>query len=1492
MRKRPLVRSDSVLCYCRGILTPSGLQEGLRSPGTRRAAQKMQRTHSWDGESDISSSMGEDDLDGVHSLLPQLARHASLASHGGLLDSPIVPNAEYSEDLTALRQSAQAGLGLISTASRNQKSGTHSHAHLPEGIQGVQIHGDVYIAPHKLQHAIYEARRQFKLFNDKLLPKEPESPKVTDPLDERAHARMSKYSDMWTCNDKIPPFYKDAERKALDLITQLNGNSSGTVPPAPLHERPKILAQLGSMKAIKGHPVVKKSVLKFCKSKEWQERLQAVQCIPYLFYKGDPDAIGVLFGRLLDWHLEVRRASVQVLLDSAANLTVTAMSGRDLAQPEAALAMERMRKEADAAAAAAASGINFARAPSGAGFNRQPSSGFSRVPSHTSASGSRPGTRGLGSGLMQSVAAFNRLGSNASRKSSVVSRAASTATSRRPVEMPEITIHVVCRFEDSEEDASTQARTISQPCDRRPKFQGGGEILRLQAKDPEQAKLIIELVAHINGGGPPDERCTFYGERAGTASQKDDSGKAESDVMSGGPGTDTRPSTQERTINQVFNRASSAASMAQKLQEPFKITGPLPASTVVLGRAEEKLTNIANQIINSEQWIQLTDGQGKPAGSILMKLALEPAKGIGCSATMGREMSSLVAPALLDADPVMRSRALRLYQMCVSAGWERARKRQLVRERYREATRKRRSEYAEHLALMRERESLLNFNQNPPRAISTVEQESDDEFRRACIAGDKSEVDIEVRTSNPGSTHDFEVIKTPMSSVQSAVKVMGDDRGRPDAQMKEVDPDVASPATRGRWQQEESEGLGKLQSPYFPGTNALRMDVGVDSIHPGGLIPFSADSHHRNFDEDLITITGIEVEAPADGSVQKLEEEEWLRLAEEHEVEKRMELEEEEESALEDKELDVLLESLLGGLCDPDSNVRWTAVELMRVVLKREDDRGRSTFGTRVLDVAVPLARLSDDEDTRVAAINCIYYAGRSCRGWTAHHIVTHLPEELHHHNNQAEHGDSEQDHHYLHHHEEIEDDNDIEGWTLRDVLEDRLDDRNWMARRAATLAYSNLADKGDLDALHNVLPLLSDEVYSVRCAALQAIEKIAGSPFLKANEKPTELQVQIVKAIVDRVVTVPTPETDPWLNPELEQVHESDANEYSIEFSESEQQQFQTELGARMALLFSLGCMDFSGWQSMEHQKWSHMQEWVQGAWKEVCADKESAQRAREEKERKLQNKYTQAALAKMEAEEEAADEEGRRRNSEFHIRALEHAANQAATKMQARWRGIKGREQAQKKHSELFVRQESADQEKRTEEDRISKLSTVQKLEEYIERRDLMSMSSASPGSPVRGHSEIILPNPQDFGFHSHTGRSGSRSRSRSRGNTPTTLPSAPGASFRLRVSTVNDQDDDEGSEHGEATVLPALGGSQQRIWQEIAGKQSPSKDANASVGGNIGWDPLGRKRSMSPPKKPTLEEQEQEAANKFFEWEEKERRRKEQVSFSYLQRGNRTA
>ena len=81
------------------------------------------------------------------------------------------------------------------------------------------------------------------------------------------------------------------------------------MPPAALHERPQILEQLGKITAIKGHPLVTDLVLQCCHSKEWQERLKAVQVLPAIVFKGDPVAVGVLIGRLLDWHLEVCGAS-------------------------------------------------------------------------------------------------------------------------------------------------------------------------------------------------------------------------------------------------------------------------------------------------------------------------------------------------------------------------------------------------------------------------------------------------------------------------------------------------------------------------------------------------------------------------------------------------------------------------------------------------------------------------------------------------------------------------------------------------------------------------------------------------------------------------------------------------------------------------------------------------------------------------------------------------------------------------------------------------------------------------------------------------------------------------------------------------------------------------------------------------------------------------------------------------------------------------------
>jgi hypothetical protein len=55
---------------------------------------------------------------------------------------------------------------------------------------------------------------------------------------------------------------------------------------------------------------------------------------------------------------------------------------------------------------------------------------------------------------------------------------------------------------------------------------------------------------------------------------------------------------------------------------------------------------------------------------------------------------------------------------------------------------------------------------------------------------------------------------------------------------------------------------------------------------------------------------------------------------------------------------DCTLIALVGGLCDPDSVVVWTAVDCLKIVLKREDARGHKEMGNRVLQVAVPLARL------------------------------------------------------------------------------------------------------------------------------------------------------------------------------------------------------------------------------------------------------------------------------------------------------------------------------------------------------------------------------------------------------------------------------------------------------------------------------------------------------------------------------------------------------
>jgi hypothetical protein len=127
---------------------------------------------------------------------------------------------------------------------------TTGQSHLPQGVRGFQIHKDVYVAPHKLQIAIYEARRQVKLFNDRHVARadsatlrrmtslgslEHEQQTIdhirSNPtgaaLDARAVARVLKYKNVWTQNDKLSAYHKDAENTALNLLNKLNGNASG-----------------------------------------------------------------------------------------------------------------------------------------------------------------------------------------------------------------------------------------------------------------------------------------------------------------------------------------------------------------------------------------------------------------------------------------------------------------------------------------------------------------------------------------------------------------------------------------------------------------------------------------------------------------------------------------------------------------------------------------------------------------------------------------------------------------------------------------------------------------------------------------------------------------------------------------------------------------------------------------------------------------------------------------------------------------------------------------------------------------------------------------------------------------------------------------------------------------------------------------------------------------------------------------------------------------
>ena len=1427
-RQKPAARQGDFLHGARR----KDVEKGLQSRGGRIQGRGFQCSSE---SKDSSAELGKDSQDQSQSLLSQLASKTELLVQYGLSRPTCASNADCSDGLQQLRRDAHSGLRARS-ARKTRRTHGNDISHLPDGLRGLAIHDDVCLAPIKLQQAVYQARRQAQLIKDTRLRKESESVPMQQPdLDMIVCARSTLCTNIWGLGgpgkDNIPRFYKDAEQTALKLSANLAKEAHGPDKTTPLDERLQALDQLCVMNVMKGHPTVMDAVLQSCKSKEHRERVKALKAIPCIFYKGDPTAIGVVIGRLLDYHVEVRRAAVQVLLDSTASLTITIIQGKDLAIPEVQLSLERYEQEL------AGTCVSPAVPPA--------SDGVVQIPSTSSRAASQGMTQSSGIDRLSSATGiFSRIGSSAfSRARSAIPRTGSTPSrvSRiRPVEKPIIAIYLVCRLESSEADSGTESRISSQPYNRCPRFKyPTGETLRMKVYDPEAAKLVIEVVCDVNGGGPADEKCTFFGLKAHDVPRTSSNGKCNENELQ-----KIRPSTQDA----AFENATSAGSMTTNTSsEPPRLTGSLPPCTIILGRAEKMLTDISRQIVKSEQWVQLVDGNGNPAGSVSLKCSLEPAKGIGCSATMGRELAGLCAPALLDADPWIRARALELYQMCMSAG----RMKQGKHEQ--ECTQQGKQDNELHGGHSLESKRVNHENEAAQDALLRLKQgvTGKESGNRDC---DDKTTNAKVHIVGSTSSGKDDVMNQGTSFSERAPRA-GDF-----ARIAVVENDNENSQPSTTYQSRPSTRCGVRL--WTTEDNAISSQP---SITVG--VRFREEELDEDMEAAKVCPQPAFIMHEQEPKVQK------ASLEEEHILLDRKRAANEAESKLKASDLDALIGILLDGLCDLDSGVRWTAVDLLSVVLRRENDLGNLGISVRVLNVAVPLAVMSFDEDARVAAINAMYSAGKACRSWTAQHLDGHLAAQLHQRDMRCHVNRQRQ---YVRKLFLAPDHHDIEGWSLRDVLEDRLDDPNWMVRRSAVLAYSMLADVGDLDALHNVLPLLSDNVSFVRCAAVRATEAIVGSPFLIQDQKPTELQIQIVKAIIDGVLKVPAPDNDPLFNPKF--MEESSCElmrEVRLKEKDSDLAHYKLELGARMALLFSSGCMKFSGWDSLEHQKWSHLKSWVHNQWRHICEENEIQKQLQAEHERAINNKYTQQYLAEMAAGIEEVQALTQRHMAALHVSALERAARHAATRMQSRWRGIKGRQMATEKKMEHFSRVATAELNAGIEAERYANLSPVEKLLEHIE------FSGAGFRNQIMQLQPMTIQLNSDAFPISMSGREATPLKS----DSAEALPSE-GLRLHGKISFKGEEILQEGEQDSpnapcrRGISVPAL---IRKGFPET--KLSPPQPAKKAV-----WDPLASKRSMLPPRKPatTLSEQmqalegmalsDEDANEKFLQWEKAQSKRKE--------------
>eukprot|EP00961_Rhodomonas_salina_P235824 3187165-Rhodomonas_salina.1 len=311
---------------------------------------------------------------------------------------------------------------------------------------------------------------------------------------------------------------------------------------------------------------------------------------------------------------------------------------------------------------------------------------------------------------------------------------------------------------------------------------------------------------------------------------------------------------------------------------------------------------------------------------------------------------------------------------------------------------------------------------------------------------------------------------------------------------------------------------------------------------------------------------------------------------------------------------------LTRGIHDLVGDVRWTAVEGLRHVLSTLD----RTCCQIVLAETMPLVRYDAQQEIRAAAIEVAYLAGKGVPEW--------------------------------------KDPTDEKG--LKDLMEERLGDDNWMVRRIAVQAFAEMSEQYDRDAIITLLPFLGDEVFYVRVNAAKGLAKLTGQ-LLKQDAEPTDEDIELVKAII-------------------EGYEDFTARQNQLEGAGVE---IGDEIGTRFGLLFKMGVPTQAGWDAKQHATWKHVKEWTNERWESVLASRDAKHKRISAEKMLLRNKWVQVGIRLY-----GLDPKYKGSITEDLYKAVEWAREHAACLIQAMMRGTWGRREAQlRKAAVMQMRAES---------------------------------------------------------------------------------------------------------------------------------------------------------------------------------------------------------